>query len=142
MVRRILGLLAGLVTAVVVIWVVEYLGHQLFPPSTVMDPDDPASIAAHMDSLPLGALLAVPVAWCLGTFAGVLVAIRLLGGQRLLSAVVVGTVMAVAGAMMLLQISSPSWFVALGIASFPTGALGAVLLAATGDRDVETEPTG
>ncbi|MEC9072354.1 MAG: hypothetical protein VX938_08255 [Myxococcota bacterium] len=133
MLRRVSGILMGLVAAGFVVWAIESVGHLFFPFPEGMEPGDPMAIAAHLDALPVLALLVRPVAWCLGTLCGVWLAIRLVGGDRIFNAVGVGGLMGLMGVVMFVQIPTPAWLVLPGLVSFPLGAFVGVRLSGSGE---------
>lgn len=69
-VRNVLAALAGLVAAMLVIGVVEMAGHAIFPPPDGLDITKPEDQARLMEVVPIGAKVAVVVAWFLGALAG------------------------------------------------------------------------
>lgn len=68
--RKFLGILAGLAALIVVVWVVEAIGHSIWPPPSGTDLSDPAQLATLLDKIPFAAKLAVAAAWFLGAMAG------------------------------------------------------------------------
>jgi len=74
--RKFLGVLAGLAALVVVVWIVEAVGHGIWPPPPGVNLADPAQLAGLMDKIPLAAKIAVVAAWFLGAIAGAWVANR------------------------------------------------------------------
>jgi hypothetical protein len=75
MLRGILGIIAGVVAGVLTTFAAELAGHMIYPPPAGVDLNDPASLQAFMDQVPLGAKIAVLIAWALGIFVGSAVAI-------------------------------------------------------------------
>lgn len=73
-VRRIAGLVAGLVVMALTVALAEGAGHALFPPPPGLDVTNPDDQARLMAVIPLGAKIAVVVAWFLGALAGSAVA--------------------------------------------------------------------
>ena len=69
-VSRIVGVVAGLVVAMLVVMAVEGAGHAMFPPPEGLDITRPEDQAQLMELIPLGAKIAVVVAWFLGALAG------------------------------------------------------------------------
>jgi len=117
--RPFLGTLAGLVAGVVIIFVVEMLGHVLYPPPEGVDLKDPAQLEALMGTIPLGAKIAVLIAWGLGVFGGGAAAVSISGGVRWPAAVVAVVLLGFA-AMTMIEIPHPAWMVAGAL--FATGA--------------------
>ena len=68
-----------------------------------------------MARLPLGALIAVLVAWALGSVTGGWVAAKLAAEARVAHAMVVGVVLVVCGVATMLMIPHPVWFWVAGI---------------------------
>ena len=95
--RTILGAVAGLLVAFFTIMVVEFAGHQVYPPPPGLDPMVPADMAMIMQSMPLGAMLLVVVAWLTGAFDGGFVAALVARGNRPRVAAVVPALLVMAG---------------------------------------------
>ena len=72
--RTILGAVAGLVTAVLTIMLVELLGQAVYPPPPGLDPKVTADMAQIIAMQPFAALLFVVAAWTIGAFDGGFVA--------------------------------------------------------------------
>lgn len=95
--RTILGAVAGMVTAFITIMLIEYAGHQIYPPPPGLNPmaaDDMSIILANMS---LGAMLSVIVAWVVGAFDGGMVAALIAGRNRPQTAAIVPALMVIAG---------------------------------------------
>lgn len=69
-VRNIIAVLAGLVAAAVTVGVCEGAGHAIFPPPAGIDLANAEDQRRLMEVIPLGAKLAVVLAWFLGALAG------------------------------------------------------------------------
>jgi hypothetical protein len=54
---------------------VEFASHMIYPPPPGVDLNDPASLRAFMEQVPMGAKVGVLIAWGLGIFVGSAVAI-------------------------------------------------------------------
>jgi hypothetical protein len=112
-VRVILSVVAGVVAGTAVVFLVESLGHRVFPPPAGLNPSDPESIRAAMAKLPIGALLAVLVAWIAGSFAGGWLAALI--ARRVVPALIVGFLILAASAVNLIMIPHPVWFAIAGL---------------------------
>ena len=111
MARAIGGVVAGIVTAFVVVLAVETIGLQIFPQPAGMDPLNPESVRQYMGEIPTGSFVTVLVAWTLGAFAGPVVAKRVAGKNSRFPGV---TVVALFVAMIvynLLAVPGPSWMI-------------------------------
>ena len=70
MLRVVLGIIAGIFTGAIVIFLTESAGHLIFPPPSGVDFTDHEQARAAISRLHPGALVAVLVGWALGVFAG------------------------------------------------------------------------
>ena len=72
--RGIVASIVGVVVAGFVVGGVEALGHMIFPPPEGLDLNNPDDLAQLMTVIPLGAKIAVMVAWFVGALVGALAA--------------------------------------------------------------------
>ena len=77
MLRTIGGIVAGIVTLFVTVFLVEMIGHQFFPISGEVNLRDPRANPTLITGAPLGAQLFVVLAWFAGALLGGLVAGRI-----------------------------------------------------------------
>jgi hypothetical protein len=68
--KALLGLLAGIVAAALVMMAVGYVGTSLYPLHVPADPSDRQALIEGLRTAPVGAQVSVLLAWFLGTFAG------------------------------------------------------------------------
>lgn len=113
MLRKILAVVAGVVTCVLVVFVVEAIGHLVYPPPPGVDLHDPEAVKSLISTLPAGALLFVVLAWVLGAFAGGAVAGLI--GRSLVPAILIGAIELLFGIMTMVMIPHPVWMIALGV---------------------------
>ena len=126
--RKILAGIIGVFTAIALVWVVEKIGHTIWPPPPDLDYGDVDVMRAYIDTLPLGALLTVAVAWFIGSLGGTFTACRIGSARPLVYALVVGGLMFAGAAFNVTIIPHPMWFSILGIAGIFVGTwLGVVL---------------
>lgn len=110
MIRNAGGVLAGLVIAFVLIWLIEKLGHTVYPPPADLDFSDPEAIRPYLDTLPIFALLFPMLAWFIGTFTGSLVGSLIGTARPLLFCAVVGGLVLAGTIANLIVIPHPLWF--------------------------------
>ena len=110
MLRTVLGIAAGIVSAVITIAIVETVGHMIFPPPAGTDVSNPAAMREIMHTIPLGAKIAVLMAWAIGVFVGGVVGI-LVSRKAWAPWLLAGVVLVFAG-ITLLMIPHPLWMVA------------------------------
>jgi hypothetical protein len=67
--KAFMGLLAGIVAGALVMMLVGYVGTSLYPLHVPADPNDRQALIEGLRAAPVGAQVAVLLAWFLGTFA-------------------------------------------------------------------------
>jgi hypothetical protein len=112
--RMVLGIVAGIVVAFACVFVVEVIGHGLYPPPAGLDMSNPADQARLMEAMPAAAKALVLAAWFLGTLAGAWTANRIAG--RRVAGWVVALAAIAAGVATMLMIPHPAWMWAGGTA--------------------------
>jgi len=117
--RRVLATIVGVVAAVIIVLLVEYLGTLFYPPPPGLDVTDPAALAAAMATLPTGALLIILGAWLLGAGGGAGIAQAVCRRTARWPGAVVGLVMLAGAAWSLVAIPHPIWFTAAALVGIP-----------------------
>lgn len=117
--RKILAVVAGFIVAFLVVAIFEYVGHLLFPLPAEIDPTDIEQIKAFAMKLPVGALLAVVVAWFAGAFVGGLLAAVIAKEKPLLFAAIVAAFILASSIFNLVMIPHPSWVMIAAIIGTP-----------------------
>ena len=121
MVRNIGAGILGIAVAVALVWIVETIGHSIFPTPADLDTGNSDVMRAYIDTLPLGALLSVAAAWFLGSFGGTFAACRIGTARPLIYVLVVGGMMFAGATFNLLLIPHPIWFSILGVVGIFAG---------------------
>ncbi|MBB5202939.1 hypothetical protein HNQ51_000232 [Inhella inkyongensis] len=142
--RALLGLLAGLMTAVMIIALIETLGHKVWPLPAAdgLNLRDPQVMAALMAKAPLGALASVVLAWCAGAASGAWIGFRLAGQPhaRSVGLGVAGVIWLATGAN-LLAIPHPHWMMAGGLLGVPLSGWLVVRLLQARVASAQTPPS-
>lgn len=120
--RRVLGIIAGLVTGFILIYGLEYVSHLIFPPPEGIDMMNREEIARIMDQISLGGLISVVVAWFFGTLGAAFVATRVGQETTMISAYIIGAIELTFGIFNFLAIPHPTWMVVAGGLAFVMGA--------------------
>ncbi len=110
MIRSIGALIAGIVTAFASIYLIEMLGHMIYPPPADLDFSDPEAIRPYIATLPIIALLFPMFGWFVGTFAGSLVADFCGDAKPYVFTGIVGGLVLAATIANLIVIPHPLWF--------------------------------
>ena len=129
MTRNVFAVVFGVVTAVILIMVIETMGHSVYPPASSIDFQDMQAMATYVDTLPIGALLFVMLAWETGTIGGGLVACFIARNRAMVYASIVGGMVLFATIYTLTTIPHPLWFsitsvIAIAVATWITGIIG------------------
>ena len=112
--KTVLGVLAGIVVAVVCVFVIEFIGHSVYPPPAGLDLSNPEAAARIIAALPAGAFAFVVAGWFLGTLAGAWVANAV--SRTGYAGWVVALFVICGGVYTLVTIPHPAWMWAAGIA--------------------------
>ena len=124
---------AGVIVAFFTVWLVEKIGHGVYPLPPDLDFADRDAMRSYIDTLPLGALLFVAAAWFLGTLGGIVTACRIGDASPLIYTMVIGGLVLLATAANLIMIPHPAWFAILGVAGIVVAAwLGKTIGGSTG----------
>ncbi|GAA0650398.1 hypothetical protein [Brevundimonas lenta] len=115
MLRIILGILAGVAVAMVLVICLELAGHAVFPPPAGLDPLDKADQARLIAMMPLGAALTVVNAWLLGSWGGAAVAGLI--SRRMWPGWVIAALIACGGLYTVLTIPHPLWMQVAAVAA-------------------------
>ena len=122
MAKNILAGVAGVLVAGLLVWLVEMVGHSVYPPPPDLDFADADAMRAYMQTLPVGAFLFVGAAWFAGALGGTFAACKIGDANPLIYAIVIGGLMFAASTANLIMIPHPLWFAALGLAGVLVGA--------------------
>ncbi len=132
--RNIVAGVVGVIVASVLVWVVQKIGHTVYPPPTDLNLADAEALKDYVASLPVGALLFVAAAWFVGATAGTCAACAIGTAKPMYLAVVVGGFVFIAASANLVMIPHPIWFSVLGLVGILVGAgLGTMCKRATAD---------
>jgi len=130
MLKNVLAVVLGAVVAVILIMIVETIGHSVYPPPQNLDFSDMNSMTDYIDTLPIGALLFVLGAWMTGTLGGGLLACFIAKDRPSVYAAIVGGMILLATLFTLIRIPHPLWFsitsiMAIALTAFLAGRIGA-----------------
>ncbi len=105
---------AGAVAGVLAVVGLEAAGHAIWPPPPGLDLADAEALKAAIAGMPLGALVAVVVAWVGGAVAGAAVGTALASYRRVLVGALDGGLTLVGTLANLAMIPHPAWMMAVG----------------------------
>jgi len=131
MIRSIGALIAGIVTAFALIYLIEMLGHTIYPPPADLDFSDPEAIRPYIATLPIIALLFPMFGWFVGAFAGSLVADICGDAKPYVFAAIVGGLVLAGTIANLIIIPHPLWFSIISLLGIIASAWLATRIAVT-----------
>lgn len=140
--RKILGVVAGLVVAVVVIAVIEGISTVIYPPPADLDFNDAEAMSAYVRQLPLGAKLLVLLAHGVGTFLAGVVCGLVVGQRWLVGAVIISGLFLLTGVLNLMMIPHPVWFALVDVPVLGLGAVAGMLAASAMRRPAAVAAQG
>ena len=111
--RIVLGVVAGLATAFVCVFAIEFVSHMIFPPPPGTDLTNPADMERLMQIISPTALALVAAAWFVGALLGAAVANAL--ARRSLAGWIVALLMICGAVLTMIDIPHPIWMWAAGI---------------------------
>jgi hypothetical protein len=109
-IRNVAAALAGLFTAFALIYLIELLGHSIYPPPEGLDQKDAEALRAYIALLPPLPMLFPMFAYFLGTFAGTSVGCLIGTARPIFFAAVVGMLVLAGTIANLIYIPHPLWF--------------------------------
>ena len=128
MLRTLLAVVAGVITAMLLMFALEAVGLMLFPPPAGLQINNEADLALLLEMSSTGKKLWVVSGWALASLAGGWVAARISRRHPRGAAVAVGTLIVVGVVMNAMAIPHPLWMNALGVLlPLPMALLGARL---------------
>ncbi len=125
--RSIAAVIAGFVTASLVMMIVESINGRMLHPELAKAAEglkDRQAIRALLATAPVGAFLVVILGWILGGLAGGWVATKVSGQGTLRPALVLGALLTLAGVANNVMIPPPLWFWIVSLAVFVPSAYG------------------
>lgn len=133
MIRNAAAIIVGLTTAILLIFVVQKVGHFIYPPPPDLDTNDVDAMRTYFSQLPLLAQLFPVLSYLLGAFFGPVVACAIGTAQPKNLAGIIGLVLLALTISNLISIPHPHWFSAFAIAVIVGGAWAGMRIA-TGSR--------
>lgn len=108
--------LFGIIIAVALIYVIEMIGHNIYPPPPDTDLTDPEALGMLLAGAPIGALLFVILAYVIAVFGGGLLAALIARETPTRYVWTVGGFVLLGTVANLFMIPHPAWFVITAIA--------------------------
>lgn len=122
MARNIAAGIIGVLIAGGIVWLVEMIGHTVYPIPPEVDFSDIDAVRAYIAGLPAGAFAFVGAGWFFGTLLGTMAACRVGTAAPRVFAIVVGLLMLAGTAFNLAVIPHPLWFAITGVVAIIVAA--------------------
>ncbi|WP_426278554.1 hypothetical protein ACN9MN_04345 [Chryseobacterium sp. S-02] len=116
MLRRILAVIAGIMVGSVGIWLMERLGHSLYPFPADLKPDNIEGFKAYVGNLPFMGKFIVIIGYALGALLSGFVATKVASNGKPVAAIVCGAIFLFFTVYNMMVLPTPVWFWILGIA--------------------------
>jgi hypothetical protein len=130
--KRILAIIAGVITAFILIAIVEYLASRVYPAPPGFDYKNKEAVLELMKSMPAGAWWLIILAYVLGSFAGGFVAALISPDKKIRSGTIVGFIAMIAGIFNLFEFENPVWFAIVStLVYIPSAYFGALMAVKT-----------
>lgn len=123
MVRRILAVVAGLAVAVILIMLIQKLGHNLYPPPPDLDPADQEFMREYVASLPWGPLAFVIASYVVASLVGGWLAAMIAGEWSLAYSGIVAVAVLAGVISTVTMIPHPVWFTVTSVVGIVLAAL-------------------
>ena len=119
--RSIAGILAGIVSAFVLVQAIGAAGLPLFPPPVGMDPLNADSVREHLSEIHPGSFVMVLLAWTAAAIAGPWVARRVAGDAPAWPSLTVALLFLLLCVYNLIAVPSPMWMKVAAVLLLPIG---------------------
>jgi len=123
MLRKVIAVFAGLVTAWAIFIVIQALSHFVAAPPFAIDLNDPDSINRYMAAMPLLGFVLVLAGYAIGSFFGGFVIEAVARGGGIVLPVIAGGILMLAWILNLLVFPHPIWIAVIGFFMFIPFAL-------------------
>lgn len=139
MIRNVAAIFVGLAVAILLIFVVQKVGHFIYPPPVDLDTNDVAAMRTYFSQLPLLAQLFPVFSYFLGAFSGPIVACAIGTAQPKNLVGIIGLVLLALTISNLISIPHPHWFSAFAVAVVVGGAWAAMRIASKPEAETSSD---
>ena len=129
MLRNLVAIVVGIVTAFVTVMLVDKVGHMVYPAPAGLDFSNPDAIRPYLATLPIGAFLFILASSVIAAFNGTLVACFIGSGKARIFGSVVGGFVFAASIANFIAIPHPLWLALATLAGVVLSTLLAMRLA-------------
>lgn len=116
MLRRILAVIVGMIAGSIGVWLMERLGHALYPFPSGLRPDDLEGFRAYVENLPFMGKFIVILGYALGALLAGFISTKVANNGKPTSAIICGVIFTFFTIYNMVMLPTPFWFWVLGIA--------------------------
>lgn len=109
--KRILPVIAGLLTGWVVIFGLEAVNHLVYPPPADLDFTNMEALTEFMETLPTAAFVLLLVSWMIGTFIAGIVGALVNREAWKNSTIIIGVILALGSIINMTLVPHPTWLI-------------------------------
>ncbi|WP_344826679.1 hypothetical protein [Chryseobacterium ginsenosidimutans] len=115
MIKRILAVIGGILVGSIGVWLMERLGHSLYPFPAGLKPDDLEGFKKYVENLPFMGKFIVILGYALGALVSGFVATKIAGNGKPAAAIICGVIFTFFTIYNMVMLPTPIWFWILGI---------------------------
>ncbi len=115
MIKKIIAVPAGLLAGGVGIYLIETLGHKIYPLPAGMDTEDMDEMASYISEAPFMALFFVILAYAVGALLSGYISTKVAADGKMIYAVICGLIFLLQSIYMMYIMPTPAWFWIAGI---------------------------
>ena len=125
--KQVIAVLAAVIAGFIALAAVTFLSSMVYPAPEGLDVNDAEAMRAYVESVSIGGKLIVLASWVIGAFVAGFVAQKMAPeGKGMVSAMIAGAVLLLAGIMNALNIPHPLWMTIIGLLQYiPVARIGA-----------------
>ncbi len=118
MIRKYLSIFVGIVSGVIVLFLIELIGHLIFRPPNNIDYTDIEALKQHTKNAPVFIFIMLIIAYSIGSFIGGFIAGLLSKEKKTDNAVTVGGILLGFGTYSLFSLPHPTWVIICSLLVF------------------------
>lgn len=118
MLRKILAVIAGIISGGISVGIVQTIGHYFYPMPKGMKSDDMVAMKHYVETAPFMALFFVIISYAVAALVSGFVSTKIANDGKKIYALVCGIVFLIQSIYMMSVLPTPTWFWILGILSW------------------------
>jgi len=118
MLKKIIGVIAGLIVAFLLMMLFEYLNSLIFPFPAGMDLNNLAAVRAYSQTLPWTAYLMVIAGWVIASFFGGFVPGKYIPASDIVAPLIIGILLTAGSVGNFIMLEHPIWVMVIGVLVF------------------------